>query len=75
MSKAIGLVTRACAVLALCASVAITLRAQTFATLFIFDGPDGRDAYLAHPAHLAFCRRYLDPSLEEACVVDFQAIG
>jgi len=42
MSKAIGLVTRACAVLALCASVAITLRAQTFATLFIFDGPDGR---------------------------------
>jgi hypothetical protein len=37
-----------------------------------FASPEGRDAYLVHPAHVAFCRRYLDPSLEKACVVDFQ---
>jgi len=40
---------------------------QGFTHCFIvsFDGPEGRDAYLIHPAHQAFCRRYLDPSLEE----------
>ena len=48
---------------------------QGFTHCFIvsFDGPEGRDAYLIHPAHQAYCRRYLDPSLEEACVVDFQS--
>lgn len=35
----------------------------------------GRDVYLPHPAHQAFCRRYLDPHLEKACVVDFPAHG
>jgi hypothetical protein len=46
---------------------------QGFTHCFIvsFDGPEGRDAYLLHPAHQAFCRRYLDPSLEKVCVVDF----
>jgi hypothetical protein len=32
-----------------------------------------RDAYLPHPDHQAFCRQYLDPNLEEVCVVDFRA--
>lgn len=36
-----------------------------------FDGPGGRDTYLPHPAHQEFVRRYLDPALEKACVVDF----
>ena len=31
----------------------------------------GRDAYLPHPDHQAFCREFLDPNLEEVCVVDF----
>jgi hypothetical protein len=34
-----------------------------------------RDAYLPHPDHQAFCRRYLDPNLQEVCVVDFRALG
>lgn len=38
-----------------------------------FAGPEGRDAYLPHPAHQAFCRRHLDAALEKACVVDFQS--
>jgi hypothetical protein len=33
----------------------------------------GRDAYLPHPAHQAFCREFLDPNLEDVCVVDFRA--
>jgi uncharacterized repeat protein (TIGR03803 family) len=34
---------RACAVLALCATTAVALPAQTFTTLHIFDGADGED--------------------------------
>jgi hypothetical protein len=30
-----------------------------------------RDAYLPHPRHQAFVKDYLDPVLEDACVVDF----
>jgi len=33
--------TRACAVFVLCATAAIALPAQTFTTLFSFDGTDG----------------------------------
>jgi hypothetical protein len=49
---------------------------QGFTHCFIvsFDGPEGRDAYLPHPAHQAFCRRHLDPALEKVCVVDFQSM-
>ena len=36
-----------------------------------FGSPADRDAYLPHPAHQAFCRRYVDPYVEKACVVDF----
>lgn len=38
-----------------------------------FDGPEGRDAYLPHPAHREFCRAHLDPALEKVLVVDFAA--
>jgi hypothetical protein len=37
-----------------------------------FDDEAGRDAYLPHPSHQAFCRKFLDPSLEEVCVMDFR---
>src|ERR1039457_1285697 len=37
--------TRACAVLALCATTAIALPAQTLTTLFTFDGTDGRNPH------------------------------
>jgi hypothetical protein len=33
----------------------------------------GRDTYLPHPAHQAFCRKYLDENMEKACVVDFKS--
>ena len=36
----------------------------THCFIVTFDGPEGRDAYLPHPAHQAFCQRYLDPALE-----------
>jgi hypothetical protein len=41
--------------------------------LVSFAGPEGRDAYLPHPEHQAFCRNYLDPNLEKVCVVDYWA--
>jgi hypothetical protein len=49
---------------------------QGFTHCFIvsFAGPEGRDAYLPHPDHRAFCQRWLDPNLEKACVVDFAPI-
>ena len=36
-----------------------------------FDDEAGRDAYLPHPLHQAFCRTYLDPALDDVCVLDF----
>ncbi len=33
----------------------------------------GRDQYLPHADHQAFCRQYLDPNLKKVCVVDFRA--
>ncbi len=41
--------------------------------LVTFASAADRDAYLPHPAHQAFCRTWLDPNLEDACVVDFEA--
>ncbi len=45
----------------------------THCFIVTFAGPEGRDAYLPHPAHRAFIERWLDPHLEKACVVDFAA--
>ena len=45
----------------------------THCFIVTFADAAGRDAYLPHPAHQAFCRRYLDAHLEKVCVVDFQA--
>jgi hypothetical protein len=33
----------------------------------------GRDAYLPHPLHEAFVRDFVDPFMDDACVVDFPA--
>ena len=43
----------------------------THCFIVTFDRAADRDAYLPHPAHQAFCRRYLDDALEKVCVVDF----
>jgi hypothetical protein len=45
----------------------------THCFIVTFAGPEGRDAYLPHPAHKAFVSRWLDPYLEKACVIDFAA--
>jgi hypothetical protein len=47
-------------------------RGYTHCFVVTFRDEAGRDAYLPHPDHQAFCREYLDPNLEEACVVDFR---
>lgn len=38
-----------------------------------FANESDRDLYLPHPAHIAFCKDYLDDNLKKACVVDFMA--
>ena len=43
----------------------------THCFIVTFDDAAGRDAYLPHPAHRDFCRTYLDPALEDVCVLDF----
>jgi hypothetical protein len=40
-----------------------------------FSDSAGRDAYLPHPEHRAFCRDFLDPNLEDVCVLDFYPEG
>jgi len=35
--------------------------------------PSRRLRPLSHPDHLTFCKRWLDPNIEKACVVDFAA--
>ena len=46
-----------------------------FTHCFIVTFPDARarDAYLPHPAHIAFCTKYLDDHLKKVCVVDFES--
>jgi hypothetical protein len=43
----------------------------THCFIVTFPNEGARDTYLPHPEHVAFCRRYLDPHLKKACVVDF----
>ncbi len=50
-------------------------RGFTHCFIVTFRDEAGRDAYLPHPEHLAFCEEFLDPNLEEVCVVDFRAQG
>jgi hypothetical protein len=45
----------------------------THCFIVTFRDEAGRDAYLPHPDHQAFCREYLDPNLEDVCVVDFRS--
>ena len=45
----------------------------THCFIVTFADAQGRDAYLPHPAHVAFCTQYLDYNLKKACVVDFVA--
>lgn len=45
----------------------------THCFLVTFADERDRDTYLPHPAHVAFCRTYLDEHLERACVVDYLA--
>lgn len=43
----------------------------THCFIVTFSDPDGRDRYLPHPDHQAFCRQYLDSCLKKVCVLDF----
>jgi hypothetical protein len=45
----------------------------THCFIVTFRNEEGRDLYLPHPEHQAFCRTYLDPNLEDVCVVDFHS--
>lgn len=45
----------------------------THCFIVTFASAADRDAYLPHPAHIEFCKLYLDDNLEKACVVDFLA--
>ena len=44
----------------------------THCFLVTFASAQDRDIYLPHPAHVAFCKEYLDTNLKKACVVDYQ---
>lgn len=48
---------------------------DSFTHCFIvtFADAQGRDDYLPHPKHVAFCEKYLDDNLKKVCVVDFAA--
>jgi len=45
----------------------------THCFIVTFHNAAGRDTYLPHPSHQAFCKKYLDPILEKVCVIDFQS--
>ena len=47
-------------------------RGFTHCFIVSFRDEAGRDAYLPHPEHQAFVRDFLDPILEDVCVVDFR---
>ena len=43
----------------------------THCFLVTFADAHGRDTYLPHPAHVAFCTDYLDEHLKKVCVIDY----
>ena len=45
----------------------------THCFLVTFASTADRDAYLPHPAHVAFCKDYLEGRVERVCVVDYLA--
>ncbi|MBA4385314.1 MAG: stress responsive protein [Anaerolinea sp.] len=45
----------------------------THCFIVTFANAQGRDQYLPHPDHQAFCKDFLDENLEKVCVVDFAA--
>ncbi len=47
----------------------------THCFIVTFQNVAGRDAYLPHPDHQAFCRTHLDPYLDDVCVLDFDSRG
>lgn len=47
----------------------------THCFIVTFANAQDRDTYLPHPAHVAFCSDYLNRSLKNACVVDFEAMN
>jgi len=47
----------------------------THCFIVTFSDAAGRDAYLPHPRHAAFCKTYLDPILERALVLDFAPLA
>ena len=45
----------------------------THCFIVTFADENGRDQYLPHPDHQAFCRQFLDPNLKKVCVIDFRS--
>jgi len=45
----------------------------THCFLVTFANEQDRDIYLPHPAHVEFCKMYLDGNLENVCVVDYMS--
>lgn len=45
----------------------------THCFIVTFEGAVDRDIYLPHPLHEKFRETYLEPNVEEVCVVDFIA--
>ena len=45
----------------------------THCFLVTFANEQDRDIYLPHPAHVEFCKTYLDDNLENVCVVDYMS--
>lgn len=45
----------------------------THCFIVTFANEKDRDTYLPHPAHQAFCKKYLDENLEKVCVIDFKS--
>lgn len=45
----------------------------THCFLVTFANEQGRDTYLPHPAHVEFCKKYLDDNLDKVCVVDYMS--
>ena len=43
----------------------------THCFIVTFADEAGRDEYLPHPEHKAFCKTWLDPYMADVCVLDF----